>query len=560
MFAILFMLYLSTTNLLAKDSYESFIDLLIKSKISQVTYQGLHFERAYNPNGSMKKLIVSDSLTHDKEYEVWEQQGLINWTYLYAKQNDNTEILKKTTEDHLGPLGIKNKIIHSSPDEQGNFQHKIEYEYLISDVIETRYKQTHSGWEQVHKITMPKFLLLPPACDPSTVDAVNSCRSSLRNFYTLGFTDFLDFMHNAATTQCTSGTTIKSGLGFLIDAQSCSSDEQIREITEAIETMYTDQNIRCLMTINRTMMRDLLATIQRNQPRIVCGGSMAREEFHNYSCSTNRTDACIQNADNLINQAGAFQAVGSNDLVLMGMTPGAAYYESVPQNTQALASTVMHELMHLAGHCQDATVHNSNRFDDEVFGCTALCSNHRLEKKMTSREACQRCIDHGNHSNRPDSRNCSIYPAANDRTIFQNSYNLGLTLHNCLAALSGGTSPLNVNCRNLQANPQVRGMCGTAINWDTERQNTSSDGCFNRIRRWNYEKISQVRDRYFAQRNTGAGQHGEHWQQFLKTQTGDFRLAQSQERRRRLELDWTDSTDYQSMRTFTSTLLSYSEE
>lgn len=309
-------------------------------------------------------------------------------------------------------------------------------------------------------------------------------------------------------------------------------------------------------------MRELLATIERNQPRIVCGGNMSREEFYTYNCGADRSAACITGSNMMIEQAGAFQSPGRNDLTLMGMTPGSAHMHGMANSQQALASTVMHEMMHLAGHCQGAE-HNSYRFDDEVFGCTALCSKHRTEKKMTTKEGCERCIAYGDHATRPSSLNCNIYPSANDRIVFNRAYTWGVNLDQCYAGLMNGTSTnanLNASCRAVAADSHFATLCGGTVNWENEARNNPADGCFNRIRRTNNNKISQVRDRYFAQRNTGPGQHGEHWSQFIKTQSGDYSLATNPARRSRLELDWTETQEYQTMSAFTISILSLPAE
>ncbi|MBI3556738.1 MAG: hypothetical protein HY074_10785 [Deltaproteobacteria bacterium] len=204
--------------------------------------------------------------------------------------------------------------------------------------------------------------------------------------------------------------------GFRIDTTSCGTDPRTLEILKAaVNAMLSE--IRCLGELNPNVARRLAARIAERRPRLNCLGGLdgfslvPGTGFYERVCGQLVGGAegreCEDRVQDILTKqkrAGAFFNVATpDDIYLVASDPRQT------TSPESIASTALHELLHLGG-----ITHNDKLIDcdgqrkpvhdcyakgfidykkDAVYGCSAMCAaSPGTRSYFWTREGCQACM------------------------------------------------------------------------------------------------------------------------------------------------------------------------
>lgn len=207
---------------------------------------------------------------------------------------------------------------------------------------------------------------------------------------------------------------ISLGNGFRLDGETCrdgASRQRIREATDLV----ANKLLACLTKHNPKMATKLADQIAKKKPRLRCSKQSPTQIFSDEckamsgvvydQCMKERQDSA-KNTDGI---AGYFHPARPNDMVLVNHDPKGATSAMSP----VIAANVFHELMHLAGYAMDSDgKHNQtgadDTFNDEVYGCEALCSVAERDAGKLHLQNCTACISaDGNKPSAASEAKCS---------------------------------------------------------------------------------------------------------------------------------------------------------
>jgi len=243
------------------------------------------------------------------------------------------------------------------------------------------------------------------------------------------------FSHNYALLTCKIGDTIYTPSGFRIDTASCSDPQEIENLKQALREV-TEKRFTCLAQINPAFVDDCLTrSLIPERPRIRCGHGMGQmsaqdrqqaddacqsdqgdirtacyfsqresgqtQRYAEQFCQDASTAAsrreCIATATQFYNSTNGFAwEAKPGDFFLTGVDPMKTRMSRKPisgpmrfYEKSKLVDVIFHEILHTCGHDGGAG-HNHPHYNDDVYGCTALCSGKRGQ---VTREGCQQCLN-----------------------------------------------------------------------------------------------------------------------------------------------------------------------
>ncbi len=243
------------------------------------------------------------------------------------------------------------------------------------------------------------------------------------------------FARNYTLLTCKTGETIYTPSGFRIDTASCSDPQEIENIQKALREV-TEKRFTCLAQINPRFVDDCLTrSLIPERPRIRCGhgmGQMTPQEQQDVdnACQTEQGDKkmlcmhdvresgqadryaeqfckdastaakkqeCKTTAITFYNTTNGFAwEAKPGDFFLTGLDPMLTRMSRKPLSSpmgyyekSKLVDVIFHEILHTCGH-DGGPGHNHPHYNDDVYGCTALCSGKRGQ---ITREGCQQCLN-----------------------------------------------------------------------------------------------------------------------------------------------------------------------
>ncbi|MBI2520794.1 MAG: hypothetical protein HYV97_10270 [Bdellovibrio sp.] len=243
------------------------------------------------------------------------------------------------------------------------------------------------------------------------------------------------FARNYALLTCKTGDTIYTPSGFRIDTASCSDPQEIENLQKALREV-TEKRFTCLAQINPRFVDDCLTrSLIPERPRIRCGHGMGQltpqeQQEADITCQNDSGDAkkwcyhglreseqprryaeqfcrdastpakkseCMATAIRFYNSTNGFAwEAKPGDFFLTGLDPMVTRMQRKPLSApmgfnekSSLVDVIFHEILHTCGH-DGGPGHNHPHYNDDVYGCTALCSG---KKGQITREGCQQCLN-----------------------------------------------------------------------------------------------------------------------------------------------------------------------
>lgn len=526
------------------DSEVDFINALAKTKLTDIKYQGIHVQRKFDGDGQVKLLTIKDTSGQKTFKSIWEKktaEHTVYSTYLDDKPYAMSERFYLLT----APLKT---VEYSDSDFRGQWKQKVEYHYLPHKVEVKTFEKKGEQYSLKETRDYSRYVFslrdTIPSCDEGLMQRNFDCMESIRGFYSLRWSEFLSAFESLTQVRCISANDeIQTGMGFRVDGNTCNTPQMVQSITESLEQMYTDNNLRCILHINPNLFHHLITTIHTRRPIIYCAGSnMTDDEFNRFECrDRGLTPECLQGARRVRTLAGAYNTPGTANLTLVGHSPPTDRVMSSTQQT-VLSGALMHEVMHIAGMCTDANIHNDGRFDDSVFGCGALCNESNPQ--WITKEGCEECLNAFNTSPRVSPSLCNKIPTSSSRTEYFRYYGLGIGIESCLmagASRAPGDTAIPEVCAPLLTNPVLIRTCGSNININQEFEEAS---CFTRVRQVVTRKLSFVMEDYYEQRGTTPDQREEHLEEFLHFAEGSYRLPSTLAARRQLAFTFRENENF----------------
>lgn len=205
--------------------------------------------------------------------------------------------------------------------------------------------------------------------------------------------NFVNIASKYTQLTCQAGDEIFTPSGFRVDAASCgNSPAAMNKIKNAVRKV-TEENMKCLAALNPEFAADCAAAFQEKRPKVFCAqgytsGSRTVEDFANKLCE-GRSGSCQSDMRQMYQVTGGFYDGGlPNNLYLTGDDPNRRDPPWNASSEKQLVSTLFHEMLHSCGH-DGGRYHNHPHFNDEVYGCEALCGG---DASRLTREGCQSCF------------------------------------------------------------------------------------------------------------------------------------------------------------------------
>ena len=334
-----------------------------------------------------------------------------------------------------------NEMLNDSPDI------KMTTAFVNEETVETTYRRQAGQWVKVEENRLPRFLHQSNLSIPSQnyADCLTANgRGNIQECEQYAGIDpigeFSSFAARYSNLNCVRDQELFSPSGFRVDLASCtrpastlielgpgpSGGRQQRPVRSARDILdqamrnVTEERMACLATLNPEFARDCTAAMLEKRPQIVCANGMINnalsgsgmENYQNAVCAgrTGRAlTSCRANAVTMLRgTAGFYDSSIPNNLYLTSIDPTLTT-DWTDRKQDELESTLFHEMLHSCGH-PGGSNHNHPHFNDEVYGCEAMCGGSMTR---LSKEGCLACVS---KRSRVASRRLAVWPPATNAT------------------------------------------------------------------------------------------------------------------------------------------------